>query len=284
VTARVVIGVPTYNGSGTVQTALRSLLVQGGQELSIVVADDASTDDTVRLVAALAAEDDRVSLIVNPKRLGMVANWNATFGECVHRVPDARFFAWGSDHDVWLPGWLEALSDALDSNVEAVLAYPSVERVYPEGPISGDWRFNTVGEKDGLRRLGDTVRHGVAGDMIYGLFRVDALRHTRLYRDVVYPDRLLLAELALHGPFVQVPRILWSRRMGELSDPARQRSTLFAYRAPARTRLPWWLQHVMACDAGPHARAAYLRAASGVALRRPRAVVGKLLRSIGLRR
>lgn len=282
---RSVVGVPSYNGEAYVGEALRSLLEQTSEDVMVVVVDDASTDGTVAAVTDLAARSPRLHVEVNQRRLGMVANWNHTFRVARRLVPRAEFFAWGSDHDVWAPRWLETMVDALDRHPDAVLAYPLSERVYNVDSVRGGWRFDTVGVRSPRERLARTVRDGVAGDMIYGLFRAEELATLEGYARVVYPDRLLLGRLALRGEFVQADEVLWHRRMGALSDPRRQRTTLFGGRPPLHSRLPWWIEHpaVMPGQDGVAARWTYLQAGTAVARRRPRAAVGRLLRSAGLR-
>lgn len=282
-TPSVVLGVPTYNGGATVREALASLLEQDGPELAVLVVDDASTDDTRAIVEDIAAADARVHVLGNSQRLGMVDNWNKVLHESLTRFPAAEFFAWGSDHDVWRPGWLHKLATALESAPSAVLAYPLVERLSGGRPVpGGHWTFDTTGHTSPVQRLGHTVRDGVAGDMIYGLFRARALAEVGGYQPVVYPDRLLLGRVALRGQFLQVPEVLWSRRMGALSTAERQRRTLFAGRPPAHARLPWWVQHPLLLSEPPVARLMYARAAGGVALRGPRAKTARFLRSVGL--
>ena len=46
-------------------------------------------------------------------------------------------------------------------------------------------------------RLWAMSRKMRAGQMIYGLFRVDAVRRAGGFRDTLYADRLLLCEVAL---------------------------------------------------------------------------------------
>jgi glycosyltransferase involved in cell wall biosynthesis len=283
VTASVVVGVPTYNGAATVEESLGSLLDQHGPDLAVVVVDDCSVDGTPDIVDQLAAADPRVTLVRNPRRLGMVANWNEVLAHSRRVAPEARYFAWASDHDHWHPGWLRTLVSALDAEPAAVLAYPLVSRVLPDGSVVGGWRFDTAHDPSPTRRLRSTVRDGVAGDMIYGLFRVAALDDVGGYQPVVYPDRLLLARLALRGRFLQVPEVLWTRRVGLPSTAERQRTTLFVDRPPVHTRLPWWVQHPALVGEDAVVRLAYARSAGGVALRKPRAVVGRLLRTLGLR-
>ena len=63
-----------------------------------------------------------------------------------------------------------------------------------------------------MRRLVLAVESMSAGNMVYVLYRADALARAGVFRSVLAPDRLLLTELALQGQFVQVPDVLWYRR------------------------------------------------------------------------
>jgi cephalosporin hydroxylase len=95
------------------------------------------------------------------------------------------------------------------------------------------------------RRLAKAVDGMSAGNMVYGLMRTDALGRCGVYREVLMPDRLLIAQLSLLGELRQVPEVLWRRRFnGTSASLARQRENFFPdRRAPAYMRLPWWLMH-----------------------------------------
>ena len=60
--------------------------------------------------------------------------------------------------------------------------------------------------------LSEGIRRMRAGNMVYGLYRVEPLAASRRVSTIVMPDRLLIAELSLHGQFKQVPEVLWFRR------------------------------------------------------------------------
>jgi glycosyltransferase involved in cell wall biosynthesis len=55
--------IATYNSEQTIQTAISSLQCQTWTNIEIIVADDASTDNTVALVTELAKSDGRIRLI-----------------------------------------------------------------------------------------------------------------------------------------------------------------------------------------------------------------------------
>jgi glycosyltransferase involved in cell wall biosynthesis len=221
------------------------LLSQAFVDVAFALVDDASTDGTADIVAEMAAHEPRLSVYVNPVRLGMVKNWNLARARARALAPEAEYFAWASDHDLWDPAWLTHLVQVLDESPHVVLAYPVVQRFDVNGATSASAEpFETVAITDGPTRLRAAGRRMPAGDMIYGLFRAASLDSVLPFPTCIYPDRLLLARLALHGQFAHVSRALWHRRVTDASTPRRQRRTLFGEGgAPAHSRLPWWMVH-----------------------------------------
>ncbi len=244
---RAVFAAPLFNHAEHVEAALRSVLDQTERDLALVLVDDGSTDGTLEVARRLAAADDRVTLLRNPKRLGMLHNTRRAWRAARELHPGAAFWALASDHDRWAPEWLATLMAALDTDPEAVLACPLTRRIGGDGaPLPGirSRRCSTAGDPDPASRLRTAYRCMVAGDMIYGLFRVSALERVPFYRPVLVPDRLLLAELTRLGTFVQVPELLWERRYAGLADLERQRRAFWPDGAPASARrLPWWVVH-----------------------------------------
>jgi hypothetical protein len=136
-------------------------------------------------------------------------------------------------------------------------------------------QFETAGMTDLRARWTHLSRSDsvAAGDMVYGLMRVEAVRAAGVFREVLCPDRLLIAELTLRGEIRQVPDVLWFRRQFPAGSITRQRSTLFA---PGTTRPlpftpPWYL----------HARALWATygGANGSSLGLSRPEVARLIAS-----
>lgn len=73
--ARVSVCVPVYNRAQEVERAVRSALEQTYHDIEVVVLDNASTDDTWRVVSDLAAADPRVRAHRNDTVLPRVRNW-----------------------------------------------------------------------------------------------------------------------------------------------------------------------------------------------------------------
>jgi glycosyltransferase involved in cell wall biosynthesis len=100
------VAMATYNGSAHVAEQLDSILEQLGPHDEVVVVDDASTDDTRDVLAAV--DDPRVRVILSPVNRGYVRAFEtaiaATRGEAV---------LLSDQDDVWLPGRRDAMAAAL---------------------------------------------------------------------------------------------------------------------------------------------------------------------------
>ena len=246
---RVVIGAPLYNHADDLPETLESLLIQSYRDFRLICVDDQSTDGTADVVQRYAAQDPRVVYFRNSHRLGMIDNWRRAFVLALEDTPDAEYFAWASDHDIWHPRWLATLMAELDAHPDAVLAYPRNRRIGPDGVMNDKrpWEFATAGIDDLSTRFKQTMRHMSAGNMIYGLGRVAAIRRAGVFRHVLVPDRLLLMELTLEGQFRQVPDILWFRRWyGRIFSLQRQRRAFFPTGRPLYAFVPWWISHACA--------------------------------------
>jgi len=260
VTPRVVVGVPLHDNVRHLRLALTSLLAQRFDAFAVLVVDDSTSDEPGRIVAEEFASDPRVRYSRNPRHLGLVPTWRRAFQLARELHSEAQYFAWGSDHDVWEPEWLAVLVATLDTHPHAVLAYTLNDRIDDEGvPIRQPWRFQTEGTSGGATRFATTIRRMVPGDMVYGLFRVDALQAAGVLRNVLLPDRLLVAELSLQGEFAQVQRVLWHRRGAPRTsgEAARQRARSEPFPGSG---LPWPVQHARALleSQGVSAAALYL--------------------------
>ena len=244
---RVVLGMTLYNNARQLPHALDSLLAQSYGDFALVLLDDASTDDTEEIARRYVDRDPRVRYLRHPERQAMIATWREVAETAARQWPDAEYFAWVSDHDWWHPRWLERLLTELDADPGAVLAYPVTRRVAPNGEEidKGPRLFDTAVHEDLHARWAHFCHKGVgAGDMVYGLIRIDALREAGIFRPVLRPDRLLIAELTLRGRIRQVREVLWFRRQSEATSVERQHATLIVSdESPTWFSWPPWLQH-----------------------------------------
>jgi glycosyltransferase involved in cell wall biosynthesis len=109
---RVSVLLPTYRYAAYLDEAVESVLRQDFQDFELIISDDASGDGTAEKIAAYVARDARVRGFVQPRNLGMVANWNWCLAQA---TGEAVKFLFGDDY---FPNRraLGLLLEALDEN------------------------------------------------------------------------------------------------------------------------------------------------------------------------
>jgi glycosyltransferase involved in cell wall biosynthesis len=243
VSPRVVLGMPAYNRPDVLSRTLESLFSQTFRDFALVIVDDSASPEVAEIVASFAAEFPRVTFEANTPRLGMVGNWRRVFARARELHPQAEYFAWVGDHDLWHARWLQEMVAALDANPHVVLAYPGMLRVMAERAEIGHKQFDTTGVSSRAERIRRAARYMMSGDTIYGLMRADVLAAAGVFRPVLTPDRQVLLAMSLFGEFMQVPEVLWYREVLRDFDVARQRAVFFPDGAPSYSYLPSHLQH-----------------------------------------
>jgi GT2 family glycosyltransferase len=129
-TPRVSVLLTTHNGAATIGASIASIRAQTLTDFELVVVDDASTDATPGLIAALAAEDARIRLLHPGRNLGIVGARNHGFAAC--RAPLVAAL----DHDdLSDPERLARQAAYLDANPDVVLAGTGVRILHPDGRL-----------------------------------------------------------------------------------------------------------------------------------------------------
>jgi glycosyltransferase involved in cell wall biosynthesis len=214
------IGLPVYNGEAYLSTALGSLLAQDFPDFELIVSDNASTDRSAEICEDYAGRDSRIRVLRSSSNVGAVANFNKTF-----EASRGRYFMWAADDDLWDPRFVSSCIAALEAHPEAVLACTSLRFIDETGAtIEMDYGLYDnpdLSSRSVARRVRVLVGRG-GWYQSYGLIRAGALRDTTLFQNVYGPDVVLVLELALQGPFVKVPDILyWYRQFGTRTETDR---------------------------------------------------------------
>ncbi|MFN2599389.1 MAG: glycosyltransferase family 2 protein, partial [Pyrinomonadaceae bacterium] len=111
--------VPSHNHARFVGRALRSIFAQTHAPAHLLVIDDGSRDESVRVIErALASCPFPCEMIARENR-GLAA----TLNEGLARVASSRYFAYLGSDDVWLPDFLRARVALLERRAASALAY-----------------------------------------------------------------------------------------------------------------------------------------------------------------
>lgn len=230
----ITVGFPVYNGARFLRGALDSLLAQDHPSFEIVISDNGSTDETRLICEEYASADRRIRLLANDVNRG--AAWN--FNNVVHHA-SGQYFMWAAHDDLWRSDCLSRYADALDRDAEAVLVYCRATTIGSMGqPVGEPCRDFANLAASRVERFERVLEHWEMHCAIYGMFRTAALRRTRLIRNRVSCDVILLAEVALLGKTLELDEPLSMKRVPDPGTTYRNRDEQLDYLDPKRKRSP----------------------------------------------
>jgi glycosyltransferase involved in cell wall biosynthesis len=232
------IGFPVYNGAKFLARAVDSILNQDFSNFELIIADNASTDDTEQICRAYAKNDPRVRYVRNASNIGVNPNHNLVFN-----LSRGRYFGWAA-HDIeQLPGMLGRCVREMQTGPRApVLVYPLCELTGDTGMPPG-WKQPSIAsaETKPSRRAKAVIRNISFVTQHYGLFDAEVLRKTRLNGSYASSDLVLTAEIAMLGEIREIPEILLRRTIhGDRGTAAviKDHKAWSAWSGSKRTLLP----------------------------------------------
>ena len=206
-TPRLSVGLPVYNGQTYLAYSIEALLGQSFGDFELLIADNASTDETASICQHYAKLDRRIQYFRQPRNVGLAPNHNFV----VERA-SADLFKWASNDDLYGRDLFKLCVAALDAHPQVVLAHSWTAMIDGSDNIT-----NAIGYPldTSAPRAPDRFRSllfGNGGDDDGGVVRTAVLRRTAMKESYHHADRTIIAELALHGPFHQVEDWLYFRR------------------------------------------------------------------------
>jgi len=126
---KVSVHIITYNQRDFIREAVDSALAQDYSNLELVIADDASTDGTVDILAEYQRmHPQRIKAILGATNLGITGNSNRGLAACT-----GDFIAFMGGDDVLLPGKIAAQVDWFARDRRRALCGHQVEVFYEDG-------------------------------------------------------------------------------------------------------------------------------------------------------
>jgi len=194
--ARVTVGIPVYNGAPMLRECLDSLLAQSYQDFIIVIADNASTDETPDICAEYAARDSRIQIIRRPQNIGVLPNYK----DLVDRTT-TEFYMWRADDDYSDENFIEHLITVLDKNPQAQLAIPRIiTRNSPENYF-GEFAFPVTTGPDAATRITKRL-YLYHASSYYGLWRTPYIQETSSRIWSTFSEAYACDHLTLLAPFL----------------------------------------------------------------------------------
>lgn len=201
------VGLPVRNGEPYLAQAIEAILGQSFEDLELLLSDNASDDATPDICRHYERQDPRVRYFRQPRNIGLAPNANFV----VDRAR-GKLFKWAASDDLYARTLLERCVAALDEHPEAVLAHSWTALIDASGELTHALEYPLLTSSRQPAERFASVLFGSGGDDIYGVVRTEVLRRVAPLASHHHADRSLVAELALHGPFRQVPGWLYFRR------------------------------------------------------------------------
>jgi glycosyltransferase involved in cell wall biosynthesis len=204
------IGLPVYNGSAGLPTALESLLGQSFTNFTLLISDNASTDSTRQICEAAAARDSRIKYTRQTTNVGPAPNFRFVLEHST-----TPFFMWAAHDDFWEPTFVEKNMALLASNPKAVASVSKILFHKNGMPVRlSDSTFPLVAS--GPENMHKFLQNPSDASRFYGIHRAEALKrsfppipHFHCY------DWLVIALTLREGLYLECPEPLMKRSIAE---------------------------------------------------------------------
>lgn len=194
----------TYNGGLYVEEQVESILNQTYKAIEVIIADDASTDNTFEVLQRFA-DDERVRLYRNEQNVG----YNINFSTACEKAQGA-YIAIADQDDIWELDKIELLMRAIETDPTIVMVHG----------ISARFEGKQAPHLRSLKYLnnysGNDIRNFYLKNVISGhsmLFHSCLLEKALPFPAAVYYDWWLVANACIVGKIKAVDKILVWHRM-----------------------------------------------------------------------
>lgn len=207
---RISIGLPVYNGGNFLIRTLDDFLAQTYDDFELIISDNASTDQTEQICRDYAGRDSRIRYVRQAQNIGGAPNHNVTYA-----MARGEYFKW-IGHDDWhAPSYLKQCVEPLEQQPDVSLSYPKTIVIDETDtvlyPYEDGFHMTTHEPYLRLRRVLEQPNSELLNSSL-GLFRTRIFKGRQPDGGYFASDRVILAEIALHGGFHEVPeRLFWRR-------------------------------------------------------------------------
>ena len=126
-TKTVSIITPTYNSERFIRACIDSIRMQTWQDWQLLIVDDCSSDDTVKIIESYKRNDLRIFVLHNHRHLGPAGSRNLAIEQA-----SGRFIAFLDSDDLWAPHKLETQVRFMEES-GAALSYTGYEKMLENG-------------------------------------------------------------------------------------------------------------------------------------------------------
>lgn len=172
---KLTIGLPVYQGGQDLDRALLSLSAQTFRDWILIVADNASTDETAEIAASHARRDERIRYLRHEQNLGAASNFIF-----LARMAETPYFMWAAADDEWDDNYVEACIACLQERPDLGFAGGRVVNIDQQGDVVRTYSAfaGYAGPSATVRVWRYVSRREIDGkaNMIYSVFRTELIK------------------------------------------------------------------------------------------------------------
>ena len=204
---KVSIGMPVYNSELFIREALESMLAQTFNDFELIIADNASTDDTEVICREYAARDSRIRYVRHSENCGPLRNFQYVLDEAV-----GEYFMWAAADDTRDNEFLSLALMVFERDNDCGLVFCEHRQLNFE---TGKFLNIYVGMFNSAKSIKKYLMRLLASSpsLIYGLHRISTLRQIPL-RNYDYFDVHLTHWYAIHSVVKIIPLPLYVEGVG----------------------------------------------------------------------
>ena len=208
------IGIPTYNGSLSIERSLLSILHQDYQNIELIISDDNSKDNTVEICANLLKrysnlKNIKYNLIINKINKGANHNFNKLL-----ELSNGEYFCWHAQDDIREHNYISKCVEQFLLNDNLVYCHSNYANInYDNTCINSKIIFNNLkyilDQKNIVHRFFFAYKLNIGSTAFYGLMKKKALKETFLWENFIGSDICIFNSIILKGDSFCLDQILF---------------------------------------------------------------------------
>jgi len=224
---KVTIGLPVYNGEKFIARSIDSLLTQKYPDFKLVISDNCSTDNTLKILKEFETKDERITLHEQKSNIGVFENWYFVF-----RKAKSEYFMWAADDDFYHPEFVSSLVKKMDDNRNVSLGMSATNVVDENAQVIDTISFKNNNPNDlSYIKLAMkiTSKKGLKyNHFLYGIYRRDMLEKIIYsFTEILWADRIFICQIALGCKMLYIDKFLFNKRVHKIPTYKRKENDYF---------------------------------------------------------
>lgn len=201
--------IPIYNDAKFIQRSIQSVV---NQVENIIISDNSSSDDSLKICKELATEYKHITVIEQKQNLGAVKNLILLYDYVT-----TKYVIHMGSHDMLSEDFIDTLLHCFDNNNDIVMAYAPIKWINEDDNFIGDYKIDDlahgVANKNIFTRVYTLIKYLKHCSIIYGLCKTKEFKQSLDVTPVAAVDHVILTNLVTHGKLKRCDKTVFYERI-----------------------------------------------------------------------